>query len=305
MSIPDIFGRPLLPDPAVALKPFAPAQTVPGPQHKVQYVVELVGPRTMAAEAVKSLTDKRWMSALGNPEVYVMGLADDRWRPFAAADPANAYDSLAFAWDFVTGRGSLSNAAAQNLLNVAEQLGAALSRRAMPMPPPSDVEPAVRAVEQAAENLDIGVGLSLIARAAPLPEKEVWQTCAALGLQVGGSGLFEWRVPGWDDPIVTLSSLDDKETFSLDAVIAGKTHPGLSVGYRVPRSPNSVAALDACLRVAGRFEAALGTITLDDSDEPLDEAGKQRLIGYHGQAVAALRAVGLEPGSAAALKVFV
>jgi len=121
---------------------------------------------------------------------------------------------------------------------------------------------------------------------------------------VGGSGLFEWRVPGWDDPIVTLSSLGDQETFSLGAVVAGKTHPGLSVGYRVALSPNPVAALDACLRVSEYFEVALGTITLDDSDQPLDAEGKQRLIGYHGQAVAALRSVGLEPGSAAALKVF-
>jgi hypothetical protein len=174
----------------------------------------------------------------------------------------------------------------------------------MPMPPPADVEPAVRAIEDAAQNLDIGMGLSLLPLGNPLPEKDVWIACAALGLQVGGSGLFEWRVPEWDEPLLTLSSLDDQETFSLQAVTAGKGHPGLSVGYRIPRSPNSLAVLQACMQIADYFERALSTATLDDSDEQLDAAGKQRLIGYHGQAVAALRAVGLEPGSPAALKVF-
>jgi len=158
MSIPDIFGRPLQPDPKVALKTCTLNRQIPGPQHKVQYVVELVGPRTIPTQSAASCLDSRWRNALGDPEIFVMAASDDRWRPYEAGDQAAAYDSLAFAWDFVSRRGSLSNAAAQNLLNVAEQLGKALSRRAMPMPPPSDVEPAVRAVEEAAEHLDIGVG---------------------------------------------------------------------------------------------------------------------------------------------------
>lgn len=304
MSIPDIFGSPLQPDPTVALKPFSPPVTKPGPVHKVQFVVELVGPRTMPADTVRACLTPQWKGALGDPEIYVMAAADDRWRTLQVGDQAVAYDSLAFAWDFVSPRGSLSIASAQSLLGVSEQFAKAISRRAMPLPPPADVEAAVKAVEDAAQDLDIGVGLSIFPRGDAIPEKSVWLACTALGLQVGGSGLFEWTVPGWEDPILTMSSLGPKETFSLAAVVAGDAHPGLSVGYRVARCPNPVAALEACLRIAAYFEQRLGTFTLDDSDEPLDERGRQRLIGYHGQAVAALRAVGLEPGSPSALKVF-
>lgn len=303
-SIPDIFGGPLERDPAVALKPFPVTTVSPAPIHKVQYVVEVVGPRTMAAQSAKVCLETRWKNALGDPEIYVMAAVDERWRPLVAGDPAGAYDSLAFAWDFVTDRGSLSCAAAQDLLNVAEQFAKPLSRRAMALPPPADVDPVVAAIKDAAEHLDIGVGLTIAPRYEALPEKSVWVECAALGLQGDSKGLFEWTVPGWEEPLLTLSSLGDKESFSLQAVMNGATHPGLSLGFRVARSPNPVQVLDACLRIAEHFERKLGTITLDDTDQPLDAAGRQRLIGLLSQALSTFTAVGLTPGSPAALKVF-
>src|SRR5690349_1319330 len=96
------------------------APLVPAPARKVQFVVELVGPRTVPAAQAGELLHPNWRAALGQPELWAMRPADAAWQPLRALTQGS-YDSIALAWDMVTPQGDLSAASAIHLAGVAEQ----------------------------------------------------------------------------------------------------------------------------------------------------------------------------------------
>src|SRR5947209_1046377 len=121
MTPSSIFGEQLQRDPAVALPDITvSAKLTPGPVRKQQFVIELVGPRTVPAANVKVLLDSQWQSALGKPQIFVMGGADQFWRPLLSNDSSGAYDSVALAWDLISPQGQLNANSSQQLWNVAE-----------------------------------------------------------------------------------------------------------------------------------------------------------------------------------------
>src|SRR5688572_32004658 len=111
-DVTSVFGQTLSRDPRVGLpNPPAPKTERPGPEHKVQFVVELVGPRSCLASSAATLLDPKWFQALGQPHLYSMAPADKDWQTLTArAD--GSYDSLALAWDMVADRGELTSQAA-------------------------------------------------------------------------------------------------------------------------------------------------------------------------------------------------
>lgn len=304
MSSSDIFGEPLAKDPTIALPNISVAPRItPGPVRKQQFVVELVGPRTAPSPNVKVLLDAQWQGALGNPQVFVMSGADQYWRPLEANDPSGSYDSIALAWDLISPKGQLSANAAQQLWNVAENFAGQISRRAMAMPVPADVEPTIRALEELGENLDIGVNFTLVPRMNPFPEKEVWRLAAALGLQYSPNGTFTWLAQGSELPLLELSP-GDADRFTLAQVQAGITHPALGLGFSVPLCPNPEAALDGCFRVGTAFSSRLSAALVDEDFKPVDDGAKRRIASDLRQAVQALERAGFAPGSTEAIKLY-
>ena len=191
-DVQSIFGAPLGPDPAIALRPpsLLPAAK-PGPLHKVQFVVELVGPRSVAAAAVANLLSPQWYEALGRPEAFAMAPADTQWRVLTAST-AGSYDSVALAWDIVSPRGELSSTAPQHLLQVAEQFATQIQRRAMSLPVPGDVDRIRRQLMEYRDNLDVGFGMTVLTHAG-IAERDVWLTCSRLGLDLGQADVFSDR----------------------------------------------------------------------------------------------------------------
>jgi hypothetical protein len=300
----DAFAAALRPDPAVALHPpQLPPPPGEGPLRKLQYVIELVGPRTAPAESVKAILQPNWQNALGQPQVFVMAGKDTAWRRLDPADMSGAYDSIALAWDLVGSQGSLRQGPAQHLLNVAENLANQLQRRAICTPMPDEVERASKAIAEAQEGLDIGVNLSVMPRYGELPEKEIWIACRELGLELSPTGLFEWRVAGWPAPLLGVGPLE-ADAFTLGQVQQGVTHEGVDVGFHVPLSPAPEVSLEGCFHVASHLAQRLHAVALDEHDAPLDDRGKQMLRANLQQALNSFRQVGIEPGSAEALKLF-
>ena len=102
---PDYFGEPLRPDPAIALAPIE--VTIPlksGPLHRVQFVIEFVGPRSVPALAAIHLLGSEWYSALGQPFIHAMRPADLHWHPLTNSTDGS-YDSLALSWDLLSPKG--------------------------------------------------------------------------------------------------------------------------------------------------------------------------------------------------------
>ncbi len=302
MSSP--FSVPLASDPAVALPPLTinlPQKA--GPLYTVQFVVELVGTRSLPANAAAGILSPDWQAALGQPETWVMTPADNEWRPLAARVDGS-YDSLALTWDFISDRGQLNGTSAAHLFSIAEKFGQAVERRAMPIPPPADVTARVAALAEAADALDIGFSLAVTTTGGWISEHDIWVHCARLGLDLGPDGAFGWRASNWPEAVVSVTPLGDAQGFSLGAVQRGDSHPGLGVGFSVSRSPAPTVALDAAFHVASTLATAFGALVLDEDGELLSPQSQATYRRNIAEAERALTQAGLAPGSAESLRLF-
>lgn len=309
MNSPDleaIFGAPLECDPAIALNPDALRLPLPktGPLPMVQFQIEIVGPRSMKAAQALAVLDEPWRSGLGYPEVYVMDASDPGWRAPSRPENAASLDSLVLCWDYLSAKGSLSANACARLVHAAEPFAKSLDRRAMPMPLPQDVDRKVADLKQRQEALDIGFEVGVISGTSTLSEREIWRTCAALGLDLAANGAFVWRAPGWSLPLLSVASWDDGASFSLDGARAGRQHEAIGVGFNVPTNPDPVTSLSACFQVAQALAAALGALVTDDEGIPYDARKRAETVNAMAQALEAFRRAGLVPGSREALKLF-
>ncbi len=303
LGVEDTFGGPLRLDPAIALLPPPLAPLKPGPVHKMQFVIEIAGRRTLAATTASILLGSQWQAALGEPKCWVMSPGDQAWRPLMATQDG-FYDSLALAWDLISPKGHLSGASAQNLLSILEGFAEKNSRRALPMPMPDQVDALVKHWAMVRQNLDIGFTLTLLASGAQIEEREIWRLCVALGLTFGPSGSFDWVAERWEHPLVSVTPLEF-DAFSLGAVQEGRAHSGVVVGFSVARSPVPTESLDECFHVADQFAKKLSCQICDDTPTPIDEAQRTSLKKDLAQAMVLFAQAGIKPGSAEAMNLFI
>ncbi|MBI5706595.1 MAG: hypothetical protein HZC36_06360 [Armatimonadetes bacterium] len=302
----DLFGAPLECDPAIALNSDALRLPIPktGPLPMVQFQIEIVGPRSMKAAPALAVLDEPWRSGLGYPEVFVMDASDSGWRSPTRPEKAATLDSLVLCWDYLSAKGTLSANACARLVHAAEPFAKSLDRRAMPMPLPQDVDRKVADLKQRQEALDIGFEVGVISGTSTLSERQIWRTCAALGLDLAANGAFVWRAPGWSLPLLSVASWDDGVSFGLDGARADRQHEAIGVGFNVPTNPDPVTSLNACFQVAEALATALGALATDDEGRPYTRAMRAETENAMAQALEAFRRAGLEPGSPEAIKLF-
>lgn len=304
-SLADLFPEPLQPDPAVALSSsfIRFPKVVAGPVHGAQFVIEIAGPHSVAAQQARELLGPKWYSALGNPEVFCMAPADQAWRLMSTTDGAGSYDSIALAWDLFSAKGELSSASATHLLQAASSFAQAVQRRAFPFPDPPVVDRLVSGFEQARENLDVGVEL-VVQGPMPFDERDIWAGCAALGLDLSTEGAFIWKVPEWEDALLAVASIDEGALFSLRGVKGSATHEALTVGFNVPRSPDPIGCLKSAFQTAKVLAQRFGAQALDENGRALTPKLEAELEGNLKVAVESLKGSGIVPGSGIARKIF-
>lgn len=304
--IPDLFGGDLKLDPVVALQPFVVPEelTKAGSLHRLHYLVEIVGQRTLPAAQAKPLLEDRWQLPLGRPKVFVMAAADTSWRPLDAADTATAYDSLALAWPYLTDQGNLSMRSAHQLLVASDHYAAQVGHKAMPLSTPEDVDEVVRKLIQIRDNLDVGVTVLVIPKGAPIPERDVWLGCASLGLEYVSPGVFQWLAQPGGVALLEVAPFEDAGWFALSSVESGRALDGFSIGFSIPRSPDPVRSADAALRVATLFSTKFDCVAFDDSQKPLGPAESAEILAVVTQGRDALVSAGIRPGSREALSLF-
>lgn len=300
----EIFGGALTLDPTVALPTVhfeVPAET--GPVHKTQFVIEVVGPRTVPAPSVQALLQPHWQQALGNPQIFVMAGMDAHWRSLLPGDGSGAYDSVALAWDLISPRGELSVATAQALWNAAEDFAKQVQRRALATPIPQDVPQNIHALEEMRDSFDVGFNLSVVSSWEAFPEKEIWRVAAALGLEYGPQGTFLWK-PSGPEPLFEVSPGEGYDRFSLAQVQSGVTHAAIGLGFSVPVNPDPMAALEGCFQAGTVLAKRLNGTLLDEDDQPVSWTSRSSYEKNLGLAVDAMRKAGFAPGSVEALKLF-
>lgn len=304
MSSDPFGGQPLQPDPSIALQPIDVAPPPkPGPLHKVQFVIEFVGPRSIPAPAAVHLLSNDWYAALGQPQLFAMRPADLFWQPLTNAVDGS-YDSLSLAWDMVTSRGQMSSKAARHLMETAERFGPFIQRRVMALPVVEDVDKAVRRLVEIREGLDIGFSLSVYAPRAGFLERDLWVLCARLGLEFAPGGSFDWRVPGYPYPLLSVTPFGDVDAFALSGVQAGLRHPGVTIGFSLPLCPSPAQGMDGSFYVANVIVRELGGDILDSDDRRLNDRIRAEYKDNLRQALSMFSQAGMITGSAEAVNLF-
>lgn len=302
-DVGSVFGQPLARDPRVVLtSPPALALDRPGPQHKTQFVIEFVGTRSCPASSIAALLDPRWYQALGQPYLFVMSPADRDWQPLTNRVDGS-YDSIALAWDLVANQGELTSQAAAHLFQVAESYAANIQRRAMPLPPPADVNKHVAGLKEIQDNLDIGVEILLVPKGSEFAEREVWIALSELGFDLNADGFFQVaHVSG--TPCLEVTPSGGASSFALSSVERGVRHPGLIIGFSVPLSPDPTYSLDAAFRTADHLCNRLNAAAFSDGDQLLGPRVKNELSSNLMAAVRTLTSAGIRPGSKSAQVLF-
>lgn len=301
---PDLFGQPLGPDPQIALQPIeldAPLKT--GPLHKVQFVIEFVGQRTVLAGNAAQLLAPDWYNALGQPNILAMRPADLQWQPLTPSLDGS-YDSLAMTWDLLTSQGTLSSASAAHLLALAERFAPYIQRRAVAMPLPSEVDAAAKNLKRAKDILDIGFQISVLSSTAAFLERDLWIVCSNLGLEYSPEGSFDWRTSEHVCPLLSVTPIGQTDAFALRNVEKGMTHVGVTIGFSLPLNPAPVQSIDACLYVGQTIANRLGGYVLDDSDRPITEKVKADLKQNLREGLSLFSRTGMTTGCAELLRLF-
>ncbi|CAN5629124.1 hypothetical protein BH11ARM2_BH11ARM2_05650 [soil metagenome] len=298
----DDFGVPLLRDPKIALpESVALPKKKVGPLHRVEFVVEMAGPRTATAAAVSRLLDYDWYTALGHPRLWGMRPSDETWQPLAASHDG-AYDSVALSYPMVRLDGKLDVGSALRVEERANEFATLINRRAIGVPKASEVGAIARDLENIRDNLDAGVSFAFSPSRGRVLEKDLWIIFAAMGLQFGSSGNFEYRPFGADRGLFEALPIGGaSEKFSLASVQAGAQHEGVSLGFRLPTCPNPIRAIEGLLRTGRALCERVGGRLLDEDSRFVDGKIAQRAINDVTAADATLRRAGIEPGSAEAI----
>jgi hypothetical protein len=273
--------------------------------HRLQFVVEFVGPRSVSAASAAALLTPQWFAALGQPQAFAMATADVEWQPLTTTN-AGSYDSLALAWDLVTPDGKqLSTPAAQHLLATADQYAQHIERKAMPMPVPEDIPKALKQLKQVSDNFDAGVSILVLPNSKQVSEFELWIWCAKLGLTPNlADGTFDWIVPSSPLPLFSVSPVGETESFTLDGAKRGDQHDGVLLGFSIPRSPEPMAGLEAMFKAASYLAERMSGQIYDENSAPITDASKQDIRTQLADAVAALQKLGFPPGSPESLRLF-
>ncbi len=271
----------MLPSPAVP-------PLVRAPVRAAQFVVELVGPRTVPTAQASELLRPDWRAALGSPELWCQSPADTAWKPLRALTHGS-YDSIALAWDLVSPSGEMSPTAANHLLGVAEQFANGVGRRAIPLAAPADLPTEIRRLRSAQAALDAGTAVLMIA-----PQRvsvvELGRVLETMGLTPFGDE-WGWFGEGHPEPLFAATPFERPTT------------DGLTLGFRLARCPDPNVALEGLLRTVDDL-ARTGLAAFDEDRRPLAEATREAMRRGAREGSRALESVGLRPGSWAALKAF-
>lgn len=304
MDVVKVFGRPLERDPELAISTdvFRFPETFQGPAHRAQYVVEIAGPHSVPAQAILELTKPHWVRALGSPELWVMGAADQAWRKPLTSDAS--YDSVALTWDLESDQGTLTPDSCRHLASALAGFAEPLGRRAMAVPIPDDIPKAIRERQTLLEQFDLGIELGLAPSTEFFREKDLWIKAVGMGFDLGGSGVFELRDPRWPLPLLSLTPWEPDHRFSLAQVAVGGVHEAIGIGFNVPTSPDPLRALEVAFAACALLADELNGTIMDEDGHLLTEDAFNEMRSQLELAVKTMERAGIAPGSPTAMKLF-
>jgi len=150
-------------------------------------------------------------------------------------------------------------------------------------------------------DVDVQIGLNLIARGGAFPGTRIRAFAEAHGLALEHDGRFCRR----DETGLELYNLCNMEApaFSAEGMKTLATK-GLTLLFDVARAPGGIAAFDRFVEFTRALAEALSAAIVDDNRQPLDEAGLGKIRAQLQALYASMEQQGIAAGSPLALRLF-
>ncbi len=170
------------------------------------------------------------------------------------------------------------------------------------MDEPAAVVAAAQALDKVCGEVDVAIGLNVIAQSgSAFLGEQIAEVAATAGFRLETDGLFHWEEAG-GRTLFTLESHESEGFFS-DQLATLQT-PGLTLLLDVPRIAGGVAAFDRMVQAARELAEALGGMVVDDNRVPQQDEGiariRTQLQGIH----ATMAAHGIPAGGERAQRLF-
>ena len=275
----------------------ASADPVPaGPRPGTEFVVDAAGPDPGGADMLRRALQP---AGFGVPRFWVR--MANAWMPLDGVAPDARVPAVTIAWE-LSSLLAEGDAAVHELSAYVETVGEALAPlgwSAMPHETPA------RAAERSAGFVALrlrfarSVEMRLVPTGRRFPAREVWRAAYALGLMWGDLKLFHWWNPGGVPPraLFTLSAVGQLSAFLPERLEEGETVAGLVLSFELPGNPVPLATFDRMAVALGYLGQKLGGRPMSSDGFELDH---ERLYDERDaleDAVAAMRAAGIPPGS--------
>ena len=140
-------------------------------------------------------------------------------------------------------------------------------------------------------------------RGSTFEGRKIWDVMYSLGLEWGDGDLFNWLdSPEGGDSLFSVSTTTQPGYFFPEQIAAGTVRTNdLVFSFSIPRDLAPDATLTEMLKAARYAQKRLGGVLLNAEGRPFDEQAERAAIAG---VVAHLRQAGLQPGTAAALRIF-
>lgn len=250
-------------------------------------------PASTLASALATRLGKptRWLGRRGE------GLA---WEQVATA--GGSWSELAACMLLADRAGAATRDDVEQFLQlIAHVSPAALGTAAMPNI--ADETARADALDRICADLDVQVGLTILrSDLGQIAGTRLRGVAEAAGFRLNANGKFDYVQEETGAALFSMQNYK-AEAFTVESLRLLST-PGVVLVLDVPRVLDPVKVFDQLRLIAKRMTQTLEAVLVDDNRRPLGDAALAEIRGQVQATVAALRAIGIDPGSPRALRLF-
>lgn len=263
----------------------------------IDFIAALETKNAVAGEAISTAI----VDSLASPAKAVSWEGYNRqtanWEPLAAT---GEYEMLRAGLQLADRKGAASQ---QDLADfsamvqaVAEAIGASCT-----LAEPAAALQRAQQLDALCADVDVQIGLNLIARGSAFPGTRIRAFAEAQGLALEQDGRFCCR----DEAGLELYSLCNSEApaFSAEGMKTLATR-GLTLLFDVARVPGGIVAFDRFVEFARALAESLSAGIVDDNRQPLDQAALGKIRAQLQALYASMEQQGIPAGSPLALRLF-
>ncbi len=287
-----------------------PPKAVPGREYlsdeKIDFVIQLPGAGPILRNTALGVYKQHEYKLNKARHLYGQHFQTTHWSELQLDSQSTQYGDLTLAIQLVDPRGSIDESELNTFIQLGLQLADSLNR---PTKLPQTVEQGlVRAheLQQFCDTYDVIAGIHVVPAAeAAFPGRAIEMAARHAGLEFGAMNLFHMKnevAPG-SRHLFSMANLDATKAFD-PAAWDGFETAGLTLFMSVPCAYHPGEVFNRMVATARELADSLGGRLQDQNRRPLSDKGIAVIHHQIEDIEEKMRAFGIPPGSATALKLF-